>query len=87
MGTAIGQALLHAAKSSAGAFKEAVAYVGVEERQALEGAVRAAILRRSPPGSGVTDAGSGSSRVGRGSVGGPRMATRKLDLSQYRSRR
>ncbi|CAN0181659.1 unnamed protein product, partial [Laminaria digitata] len=33
----IGQALLHAARSSAAAFKEAVAFAGGGERQALEG--------------------------------------------------
>ncbi|CAN0538587.1 unnamed protein product, partial [Ectocarpus sp. 12 AP-2014] len=39
LGATIGQALLLVARSSAGAFKEAVAYVAAGERQALEGAV------------------------------------------------
>lgn len=48
MGTAIGQALLHAAKSSPGIFKEAEVYVGAGERQALKGTVRTAMLRMDP---------------------------------------
>lgn len=74
----IGQALLLTARSSAAAFKEAVAYVGAGERQALEGAVRAAMLGRAAP-----SAGSGGDGGGRG---GSRVSGRKLDLSQYSTR-
>lgn len=79
LGEAIGHALLHAARSSAAAFKEAVAFVGAGERQALEGAVRAAIVGR-----GATAAGGAGGRGGRG--GGSRASGMKLDLSQYSTR-
>lgn len=75
LSAAIGQVLLLAARSSAAAFKEAVAYVGAGERQALEGAVRAAIVGRGAPAAGG-DRGSSGSRV----------SGRKLDLSQYSTR-
>lgn len=74
----IGQALLLTARSSAAAFKEAVAYVGAGERQALEGAVRAAIVGRGASAA----AGGGSGRGGAGS----RVSGRKLDLSRYSAR-
>eukprot|EP00752_Nemacystus_decipiens_P013802 g12254.t1 len=74
----VGQALLLTARSSAAAFKEAVAYVGPAERQALEGAVRAAIVGRGAS----AGAGDGGGRGGTGS----RVPGRKLDLSQYSSR-
>ncbi|CBJ28961.1 expressed unknown protein [Ectocarpus siliculosus] len=79
LGATIGQALLLVARSSAGAFKEAVAYVATGERQALEGAVRAAMMGRGAPVAGG-DAG------GRGGGSGSRMSGRKLDLSQYSTR-
>lgn len=79
LGATIGQALLLVARSSAAAFKEAVAYVAAGERQALEGAVRAAMMGRGAPVAGG-DAG------GRGGGSGSRMSGRKLDLSQYSTR-
>lgn len=81
---AIGQALLHAASSSGAAFKEAVAYVGAEERQALEGAMRAAIGRSGAArgAAGGRRGVGGGVREGRAVKGG----TRKLDLSQYNIR-
>lgn len=80
LGATIGQALLLTARSSGAAFKEAVAYVGAGERQALEGAVRTAILGRGAS-AGAGDGG------GRGSAGShSRVSGRKLDLSQYSTR-
>lgn len=75
LSASIGQALLHAARTSAAAFKEAVAYVQPGERQALEGAVRAAIM-------------GGRAQATSGGGGGSRTpgTSRKLDLSQYSTR-
>ena len=79
LNAAIGQVLLHAARSSAAAFKAAVTYVGAAERQALEEAVRTAMIGRGGP------AGGGGARPGSGGFRGSIM-TKKLDLSQYSSR-
>ena len=73
--------MLHAARSSAAAFKEAVAFSGGGERQALEGAVRAALMARSASAAGNEGGGRGA-----GGGVGSRSSGRKLDLSQYSTR-
>lgn len=55
--------------------------MGTGERQALEGAVRTALLGQRT--GGTVGAGGGAVR---GQAGGARGSTRKLDLSQYSAR-
>lgn len=56
--------------------------MGAGERQALEGAVRAAIVGRRASAVG----GAGGRGAGTGRDGGSRASGMKLDLSQYSTR-